>query len=126
MNGPEEFLPKNQNFMTQVARILWYRPVRTQHTEDSHLEPAAQRVSVPAVAPLHDRDQEQLLLRQQLSGHNDGVKMSSCMMYPPEGPPPDVLPTVLAVQPRAQPGHVSQLRGRGRACHHLTVFRLSW
>ena len=26
MNGPEGFLPKNQNFMTQVARILWYRP----------------------------------------------------------------------------------------------------
>ena len=27
MNGPEGFLPKNQNFMTQVARILWYRPI---------------------------------------------------------------------------------------------------
>ena len=27
MNGPDGFLPKNQNFMTQVARILWYRPV---------------------------------------------------------------------------------------------------
>ena len=27
MNGPEGFLPKNQNFMTQVARIPWYRPV---------------------------------------------------------------------------------------------------
>ena len=26
MNGPEGFLPKNQNFTTQVARILWYRP----------------------------------------------------------------------------------------------------
>ena len=26
MNGPEGFLPKNQNFMTQVARIPWYRP----------------------------------------------------------------------------------------------------
>ena len=25
-NGPEWFLPKNQNFTTQVARILWYRP----------------------------------------------------------------------------------------------------
>ena len=27
MNGPEGFLPKNQNFTTQVARILWYRPL---------------------------------------------------------------------------------------------------
>ena len=28
MNGPEGFLPKNQNFMTEVARILWYRPIQ--------------------------------------------------------------------------------------------------
>ena len=28
MNGSEGFLPKNQNFTTQVARILWYRPDR--------------------------------------------------------------------------------------------------
>ena len=27
MNGPEGFLPKNQNFMTQVAQILWYCPM---------------------------------------------------------------------------------------------------
>ena len=31
MNGPEGFLPKNQNFMTQVARIPWYRPLRSRH-----------------------------------------------------------------------------------------------
>ena len=27
MNSPEGFFPKNQNFTTQVARILWYRPL---------------------------------------------------------------------------------------------------
>ena len=31
MNGPEGFLPKNQNFTTQVAQILWYRPFKNNN-----------------------------------------------------------------------------------------------